>query len=313
MPLAATKLMVGAGVEKKDAWDKLKGDWREKAKGKTFESISCYIWAKSAQVRPANVNALTCQHCPCFILFVSRSAYSIFFKLARPQILKQYPGASFNEYPTLCANLWKDLPENEKTPYLEAAAHDRERYNQELANIISSEGSSLTCSSEPTDSRDVVEVSPDEPEPSTEGIRPLKRKMALSHNDVTAGDKDESFQESKSLKKIKSSCNDWKEHYFSFSDEDIGLLLDDLADEEDLLAHLPQLQTGNDAAPTSAKIDDRDDAGKTASCVDGSVHEVSFSAFSTMLSINDIDEQLLPLTRLYNQQQAEPISKEDGC
>jgi hypothetical protein len=219
---------------------------------------------------------------------ICRSAYSIFFKSARPQIREQHPDITFHEYPTLCSSVWKGLSEEEKAPYLEAAAQDRERYNQELANIISSDGSSLsnhycrsTSSSSSSDAFDMVVapsrelealcVDDQEPQSPSQQLSLRKRKSPCHLDNLLPGNNSsastlridtelaERFGQEKeaapdSHKKARSPATAadpdslWGEEAahllgMSFTDEDMSMLLDGFATDEDELPPLARPHT----------------------------------------------------------------------
>jgi hypothetical protein len=66
-----------------------------------------------------------------------RSAYTLFYQCARKQLSEERPELSFREFPTICSQLWRNMPEEEKVLWQADAAHDRERYEKELLDMAS--------------------------------------------------------------------------------------------------------------------------------------------------------------------------------
>jgi len=57
------------------------------------------------------------------------SDFMCFSKYKRPQILKDRPTVSFVEMTKILGEMWVNLSDNEKAPYIELAAKDKVRYD----------------------------------------------------------------------------------------------------------------------------------------------------------------------------------------
>jgi len=68
-----------------------------------------------------------------------RSAYTLFYQCARKQLHEVRPELSFQEYPTICSKIWRDMPENEKALWKNDSANDKIRYEQELLALARSD------------------------------------------------------------------------------------------------------------------------------------------------------------------------------
>lgn len=70
---------------------------------------------------------------------LSRSAYTLFYQCARKQLYQVKPELSFQEYPTICSKIWRDMPDAEKTLWKTDSLNDRRRYEEEMLALASSE------------------------------------------------------------------------------------------------------------------------------------------------------------------------------
>jgi len=61
------------------------------------------------------------------------SAYMFFANDKRDLVHKENPGIKFGEVGKLLGEMWKDLTEKDKQPYLAKAKADKERYESEKA------------------------------------------------------------------------------------------------------------------------------------------------------------------------------------
>lgn len=68
-----------------------------------------------------------------------RSAYTLFYQCARKQLHEVRPELSFQEYPTICSKIWREMPENEKALWKNDSANDKIRYEQELLALARSD------------------------------------------------------------------------------------------------------------------------------------------------------------------------------
>mmetsp|Transcript_21470 Transcript_21470/g.31140 ORF Transcript_21470/g.31140 Transcript_21470/m.31140 type:complete len:502 (-) Transcript_21470:281-1786(-) len=66
-----------------------------------------------------------------------RSAYTLFYQCARKQLSVERPELSFREFPTICSQLWRNMPDDERALWQADAVRDRERYEKELLAVAS--------------------------------------------------------------------------------------------------------------------------------------------------------------------------------
>ena len=64
-----------------------------------------------------------------------RSAYTLFYQCARKQLSEERPELSFREFPTICSQLWRNMPEEERALWQADSVQDRERYERELLDM----------------------------------------------------------------------------------------------------------------------------------------------------------------------------------
>ena len=62
------------------------------------------------------------------------SAYAFFVKTRRQKYQDEGKQVKFTDFSRECAELWKNMDEDEKTSYHEKAEEDRKRYQREMAN-----------------------------------------------------------------------------------------------------------------------------------------------------------------------------------
>jgi hypothetical protein len=60
------------------------------------------------------------------------TAYIIYFQDKKPSFAEKFPTLSLSELTKLIAKDWKDLKDEEKKPYLDKAADDRKRYENQM-------------------------------------------------------------------------------------------------------------------------------------------------------------------------------------
>lgn len=57
----------------------------------------------------------------------------MFFSIAtRPKVMEENPGIKFGDIGKKLGEAWKQLPEEEKEPFLQKAAEDKKRYEKEM-------------------------------------------------------------------------------------------------------------------------------------------------------------------------------------
>ena len=71
--------------------------------------------------------------------YIYRSAYTLFYQCARKQLHEARPELSFQEYPTICSKIWREMPENEKLLWKNDSINDKVRYEQELLALARSD------------------------------------------------------------------------------------------------------------------------------------------------------------------------------
>jgi hypothetical protein len=71
--------------------------------------------------------------------YIYRSAYTLFYQCARKQLHEARPELSFQEYPTICSKIWREMPENEKMLWKNDSINDKIRYEQELLALARSD------------------------------------------------------------------------------------------------------------------------------------------------------------------------------
>ena len=64
-----------------------------------------------------------------------RSAYTLFYQCARRQLSEERPELSFREFPTICSQLWRNMPDDERALWQADSAQDKERYERELMEM----------------------------------------------------------------------------------------------------------------------------------------------------------------------------------
>ena len=73
------------------------------------------------------------------VFIFSRSAYTLFYQCARKQLYEARPELSFEEYPTICSKIWRDMPESEKALWKTDSINDKVRYEEELLALAQSD------------------------------------------------------------------------------------------------------------------------------------------------------------------------------
>jgi hypothetical protein len=61
-----------------------------------------------------------------------KTAYIFYTQEARPKVKKENPDMTFGEISRLVSEQWKNMSKEDKAPYEEKAAHDKERYEREM-------------------------------------------------------------------------------------------------------------------------------------------------------------------------------------
>ncbi|KAN0080065.1 High mobility group box domain containing protein [Tylopilus felleus] len=82
------------------------------------------------------------------------SAYMFFSQDWRERIKTENPDAGFGEVGKLLGAKWKELDEDEKKPYLDMAAKDKTRAEEEKASLTSTKGASKESCEEAADEDD---------------------------------------------------------------------------------------------------------------------------------------------------------------
>jgi len=61
------------------------------------------------------------------------TAFMFFNMETRPKVVEENPGIAFGEVGKKLGAMWKNLSEDEKSPYMEKAVADKKRYEREVA------------------------------------------------------------------------------------------------------------------------------------------------------------------------------------
>mmetsp|Transcript_2785 Transcript_2785/g.4095 ORF Transcript_2785/g.4095 Transcript_2785/m.4095 type:complete len:94 (-) Transcript_2785:113-394(-) len=62
----------------------------------------------------------------------NRNAYSFFFEITRPEIVKEDPDTPFGQIGKIAGERWRALDDSEKKTYQKMAADDKKRYEREM-------------------------------------------------------------------------------------------------------------------------------------------------------------------------------------
>lgn len=66
----------------------------------------------------------------------ARSAYTLFYQVARKQLSIEKPELSFQQFPTVCSKIWREMPPEQHALWQEDARQDMERYQRELLEMV---------------------------------------------------------------------------------------------------------------------------------------------------------------------------------
>ena len=76
-----------------------------------------------------------------------RSAYNLFYQCARKQLLLEFNELSGKDIPSICSELWRNLPASERALWQADAENDRLRYQRECLQLTQQENNSPSSSS----------------------------------------------------------------------------------------------------------------------------------------------------------------------
>lgn len=132
-----------------------------------------------------------------------RSAYTLFYQCARKQLHQARPDLSFEEYPTICSKIWREMPEKEKELWKIDSANDKRRYEEELLALAHSDVANTATSI-------VMEEKYENLSNSSHGeVGSAPKKKRGRHNDSESHDHSTSSTETLNGNKEGSSGEPW--------------------------------------------------------------------------------------------------------
>ncbi len=101
----------------------------------------------------------------------ARSAYTLFYQVARKQLSIEKPELSFQQFPTVCSKIWREMPPEQHALWQEDARRDMERYQRELLEMVAQRSQSS------------IEAKVEKAEKGGKGGKKCRKHSSMSHGE----------------------------------------------------------------------------------------------------------------------------------